>query len=95
MNCLQTFEYHSPLVMFKHGKGWLADGTFSLVHAIKLEEYEDLLDQTVAMQEIVVVKEKEKMGIDFHVKTIFSQIDTPIGKYRTQKHSINWIGSAW
>lgn len=95
VNCLQIFEYHSPLVTFKHGKGWLVDGRFNLVHVINLEEYEHLLDQVVAMLGKVVVDERAKMVIDFHVNTISSQLDTLMGKYRKQKRSINWIGSAW
>ncbi|XP_037811570.1 uncharacterized protein LOC119603584 [Lucilia sericata] len=47
------------------------------------------------MLEKIAVDEKERMVIDFHVNTIFSQLDTLRGKYKKQKRSINWIGSAW
>ena len=92
---LTNLQYRSPLVTFKYEKGWLVDGRFNLVIVINLGEYECLLNQTVAMLEKVIVGEKTKMVINFHIDTISSQIDTFMGKYRKQKRSINWIGSAW
>lgn len=91
---LRLLEYHSPLVTFKYGRGWVVDGRFNLVHTIHLEECQRLLDQTLALLNKTIVDDKEKLVIDYHVNTISSQLETLKGNHKKGKRSINWIGSA-
>lgn len=83
------------MVTIKEGPGWIIDGHFKLVHLIRLDEFEDLLNKMTLAVQAVIKQPEKKIVARHHLTQLHERIDMLKGKMHRRQRSINWIGSAW
>lgn len=95
MQGFTIFEYNSPLVTIKEGRGWIIDGHLKLVHIIRLNDLEESLRKIENTVDIEITLPDKKSLAQYHLAQLRERIQSLKGKHLRKQRSINWIGSAW
>ena len=92
---LNIFEYKTPLVSLKEGRGWIINGNFKLIHVINLTHFEYMLEKLTQVVNDNIKEQDRKLVIEFHLSQAYDRLKLLRNKPSRKTRSINWIGSAW
>lgn len=92
---LSIIEYKAPIVAVKEGIGFIANGNFNLVHVIRLETFEQIIDKIWQNVEENILDFSRKSMLRFQIQGMKEKLRTLSGRQSRTKRSIDWVGSAW
>lgn len=95
VSSLQIYQYKTPLISLKVGKGWIIDGNFKLIHVINLDEYREMTTNISSLILKNIPPSKNKEFILHHMSQMQERLDELTNAKRRSQRSIDWIGSAW
>lgn len=95
VNGAQIYQYETPLVSLKVGRGWIVNGNFKLVHIINLDEYVTVTVNISSLVRNQFPPSRNKEFILHHLTQIQDRLGELMNTKRRAPRSIDWIGSAW